>query len=404
MAIINNKKVLQVVKTQFVPAVYQEKTITPQNQTRVITADSGYAALSKVTLDGLLVDPHESYTSSTDSTTAYTKTVPTGALKYAALDKLGGISYKAINLFDKTAVTLDKELGSSGAITDNSNYFVSDYIDVKENETYNYNLGISFNTCFYDIDKNYISGSAYSTTFTTPNNCKYIRMSATKARLDTLMICKGSTAPSSYVEYVGNFEGIRDNAVTSVVSKDSNNTTLDTLTIPAEIQALTGYGWGVNDTCYNYIDFETKKFIQKVGRVDLGSMNWDYISETTRFISGSLQSDIKAGVNTTASNLVCSIYTSETFNDFINNTPNMAVCVSTTSNLSIRNTAYTDATAFKTAMSGVYLVYELATPVETDISEYIDNNFIEVEANGSLTHNNTYNQAVPSEVTYLVEV
>ena len=30
----------------------------------------------------------------------------------------------------------------------------------------------------------------------------------------------------------------------------------------------------------------------------------------------------------------------------------------------IRDTAYTDATTFKTAMSGVYLVYELATPTE----------------------------------------
>ena len=110
--------------------------------------------------------------------------------------------------------------------------------------------------------------------------------------------------------------------------------------------------------------FEGKKYVitENLGIVDLGSLNWEYISETTRFISSGLQSVIKAGVNTTKSNLVCSIYTSETFNDFINNTPNMAMCVSTSSNLSIRNTTYTDAPTFKTAMSGVMLIYELAIP------------------------------------------
>ena len=51
--------------------------------------------------------------------------------------------------------------------------------------------------------------------------------------------------------------------VTDVVSKDGNDTTIDTYSIPAEIQALTGYGWSCPDH-YNYIDFETKKYVQEV--------------------------------------------------------------------------------------------------------------------------------------------
>ena len=35
----------------------------------------------------------------------------------------------------------------------------------------------------------------------------------------------------------------------------------------------------------------------------------------------------------------------------------------------VKDLDYSDPAAFTTAMSGVYLVYELATPVETDIDE-----------------------------------
>lgn len=335
------------------------------------------------------------YIEYTDDDVKYEKTVPTGALKYATLDMLGGMSYKAVNLFDKTAVTLDKSLGSAGNITDDTNYFVSDYIEVKESETYNYNLSIAFNTCFYDENKTYISGGAYATTFETPETTKYIRMSATKARLETLMICKGTTYPSSYVEYVGNFDGIRDSAVTSVVAKK-------TYEIDEHILALDGYGWGINDTCYNYIDYENKKFIQNVGRVDLGTLTWTYDSEYNRFIASI--DNIKI-VPTRTLRMLCAIYDCKYNNEAFDVNWDMVIYNygSGTTNIVIHNHNYTTAEALKTAMSGVYLYYELATFVETDISDYIKDNFIEVEPTGSVTFTNEYEQAVPSEVTYLIK-
>ena len=51
--------------------------------------------------------------------------------------------------------------------------------------------------------------------------------------------------------------------VTEVISKDSNGNVLDTISIPAGVQALTGYGLS-SPGKYNYIDFETKKFVQNV--------------------------------------------------------------------------------------------------------------------------------------------
>ena len=52
--------------------------------------------------------------------------------------------------------------------------------------------------------------------------------------------------------------------VTSVVSNDSDYTTIDTYSVPAEVQALTGYGWSCPNH-YNYVDVEAKKYVQEVG-------------------------------------------------------------------------------------------------------------------------------------------
>lgn len=290
-----------------------------------------------------------------------------------------------INKFNKNTVTLNKKIDQSNVITDDNNYFISDYIRVNSSETYCYNLGISFYTCFYDKYKNFIIGGTYDVSFTTPANAKYMRMSATKIRLDVLMISKGSTPPSTYVAY-------------SPITKQ----------IPAEVQALEGYGWGVNDTCYNYIDYETKKFVQKVGRVDLGSLSWSYNSQYDFFIAADQVEDYKY---TTDIKGLCGKYNFVEPADAASAMANVAdksiTFYRNTGTLNkriyVKDTAYTDPTTFKTAMSGVYLYYELATPVETDISEYIDNNFIKVEGGGTLTFTNTYNQAVPSEVDYLIE-
>ena len=76
----------------------------------------------------------------------------------------------------------------------------------------------------------------------------------------------------------------------------------------------------------------------------------------------------------------------------------------------VRDTAYTDAATFKQAMSGVILYYELATPIVTDISDLIDDDFlrnISVEAGGSVTFkgsNDDYRVPVPSEEEYIVKL
>ena len=71
--------------------------------------------------------------------------------------------------------------------------------------------------------------------------------------------------------------------------------------------------------------------------------------------------------------------------------------------LIICDTNYTDAAAFKTAMNGVMLYYELETPIITDITEDMLEPFA-VEGGGTLTFTNAAQLPVPSSVEYIVSL
>lgn len=465
--------------------------------------------------------------SSTDTTIAYQKSVPAGVLKYASIDKIGGMSYKSENLLNSNNI-VKGNIDTNGAVIGSSiRCYI--FIDVKPNTYYSISITnkskfIGFRTGVHTYNGNtQISDNGWvqgNNTFLTENNCNKIGIIFTFSEwhetvvtnltevssLDlsdvinaNIMIVKSQTPATTYQPY---FTDIRDSAVTSIVSDGANlinvsdntissagyliNTPISNLgigtytisfnwtgggsiqfralkndvnigsitinntisginsltitttdipdtiylysnnsnggtvsnimltkgstaqtyipyiapitkQIPAEIQALNGYGWGINSSVYNYIDFENKKYIQKVGRIDLGSLTYTYESAYATFKT--TISDIK--LNNT-SNISCSKYstTSATTWDNIQNMEIGKLGTNSTT-VMIKDTSFgSNVAAFKNANIGVYLYYELETPVETDISSYIDDTYIDVKPNGTLTFNNTYEQDVPSEVTY----
>lgn len=173
---------------------------------------------------------------------------------------------------------------------------------------------------------------------------------------------------------------------------------------PEAIKALPGYGWSAG-TAKNYVDYENKRYVQCVNSVDLGTKNWlmykdgDY----TPFFYLNGISDIRGGTP----NFLCSKYQYAKIG-VTDNVTGLYVLESTI--VRVRDTAYTDATAFKQAMSGVMLYYELAAPIVTDISSLIPDDFLrnmEVEAGGSVTFkggNDDYRIPVPSEEEYIVKL
>ena len=185
--------------------------------------------------------------------------------------------------------------------------------------------------------------------------------------------------------------------------------------IPQALQNLDGYGWGVNNV-YNYVDYENKKFVKRVGRVDLGTLNFTYgtYGNDNNFyiFRALLPNDIKKDENTYlhTNNLLCSKYADTPWNDLWSNGTDKKI-TQTSNNINITDSSFTDAETFKKSLQGVYLYYELEKAVITDISDIIGDTFQEpfnVEGGGSLTFKNTngdgYQLAVPSDIQYVVSL
>lgn len=362
------------------------------------------------------------YNETTKSAVAYQDNVSVNACPYALLNKVGGMSYKSENKakFKNSASTtingVVREV-SDNVITLNGTSTSGIYTNFELDSSLpigNYGFMIKITGTittpnnkvrFFLFGSDNTSSPAlggYITTttngaITTTATTKYLRLNIEEIGVVfnnvkiELMLVSGSTAPTEYQPY---FEGIRDTAITSVNSKDSNNTALQTITIPNEIQALDGYGWGINDTCYNYIDFVNKKFIQKVGRIDLGTLSWGEFG--TAFVYNDSLANVikKPATDNDVANILTRNYTTTSRNS-ANNTND--ICVNSNGRILIRNR--------ETPPTG-YLYYELATPIETDISSYLPDDFnsIQIEANGTITFDNTYQQAIPYEYLYLEKV
>ncbi len=180
--------------------------------------------------------------------------------------------------------------------------------------------------------------------------------------------------------------------------------------IPEAIKALPGYGWSAG-TAKNYVDYENKRYVQCVQSVDLGTLTWTK-GESVSFKTHHLAGQKLTKSYSIAPNFICPKYSTKTQNESWGKTS--ITGISATSNVGgyiyVNDTSYTDATAFKQAMSGVILYYELANPIVTDISTMIPDDFlrnIEVEAGGSITFkggNDDYRIPVPIEEEYVVKL
>lgn len=179
--------------------------------------------------------------------------------------------------------------------------------------------------------------------------------------------------------------------------------------IPEAIKALPGYGWSAG-TARNYVDYENKKYVQCVSSVDLGTLDWtSRLSTVDNSIYVFISNDLN--VNNRGNNGLCSHY------DFVTSGIDAAIVKKdkffyyNPLNIAFIDKSYTDAAAFKQAMQGVILYYELANPIVTDISTLIPDDFlrnIEVEAGGSITFKNSngdsYRIPVPNEEEYIVKL
>lgn len=185
-----------------------------------------------------------------------------------------------------------------------------------------------------------------------------------------------------------------------------------TYPIPQAVQDIDGYGWGVSADCYNYVDWEKKQFVKRVGRVVFdGSTDelWyttpslnktDYNAFYIRqYATNAHKSSGGAGICDKLSSLTVSeLYQSNLGGFYMGDATDKQIIIRVPNSIA-------DATALRTWLSQNphTLYYELAEPIITDISDIIkDGNFIEVESGGALEFANEHKYAVPSTVKYTV--
>ena len=135
---------------------------------------------------------------------------------------------------------------------------------------------------------------------------------------------------------------------------------------------------------YDYIDIDNGKLHRRVGVVDMGTLGWVDNGGNFRTIALANIANLPKS-NETTINALCNKFISK---PWVDRTIDKAI-YGYYASIEVKDSSYTDATAFKTAMNGVMLYYELAEEIITDIEipkELTD--WLTVEAGGSVTFHN----------------
>lgn len=360
----------------------------------------------------------------TDSDTAYAKTIPTGA-KLMSVKSIGGHSE-----------VIDGEIVSAGTeevVEQGKNLF--DYTDktyhgANVNKVENgviYTKGLT--TTALNIPT--IAENKYTLSFKVKSNAANqdgLRWSLQKGKNTSYAhdssLIKSEVGYAANTEYQAVVTFVADTDFVSLCTivgmiYDVQLENGDTATnyspfyqtayqIPEAIRNLPGYGWSAG-TARNYVDYENKRYVQCVSSVDLGTLDWtSRLLTVDNSIYVFISNDLNA--NNRGNSGLCSQYDLVTSNIDATIVKKDKFFYYNPLNIAFIDKSYTDATAFKQAMQGVTLYYELANPIVTDISDLIPDDFlrnIEVEAGGSVTFkggNDSYRIPVPSEEEYIVKL
>lgn len=126
-----------------------------------------------------------------------------------------------------------------------------------------------------------------------------------------------------------------------------------------------------NHICYDGDTYEADGTVtRRYGIVDLGTLDWTYDSSVPRFYTSGISSLSAKYKGNVVPNAVVVGYTATSLNVIYNNPVSGMFCISIDGFITMINMAYSTSAAFKTAMSGVYLIYELATPTTEEADPY----------------------------------
>lgn len=210
--------------------------------------------------------------------------------------------------------------------------------------------------CFYDDEQEFIS-AVYSNnlTFVAPSNASYFKLATN----------------SSTVVYGNTY----NNDICVNISSSRNGEYEPYTSSTTNLPIATYFPTGMKRAGNVYDELTESKAITRIGRVDLGSLGWYYNTSSSRFITTVQLTDAKrVSNNNEVPNMVCPLFEAVSLNVSADTSRDKTIAIgSSDGNLRVRDSSFTDATAFKQAMTdqNVKLYYELATETETDIDTEI---------------------------------
>ena len=287
------------------------------------------------------------------------------------------------NQWDKSGTISGGYLTKDGNVASSENFKYTDYIHIVPNTTYHFqNIGGSNpSICWYDAAKQFISGTsnseAIAKNLTSPANAQYVRVSFPKENVDTLCV---------NLHWDGSRDGEYEPYVKHSYPLDS---TLTLCGIP-KLDAN-------NSLYYDGDEYSADGTVtRKYGIVDLGTLDWTATYTEHVFSGGTItpefvaQSSGAINMLSTKYNIAPSLY-------IASGIPNNMISKQsgTTNKIIIRDDSYSDATTFTNALSGVYIVYELATPTTEEADPYQNPQIVDDFGTEEYVINNTVTVPIP---------
>lgn len=278
-------------------------------------------------------------------------------------------------------------IDANGEIHTSNAWSVSDFVPVMSGENYilsgltsHPNTGVD-NFILYDGGKNKVGNITQSalTSFTIPNGVSYVKFSWKNTEKDTVMFEQGSTA-TSYEPYTLHSYPLGDVTLRGLPKLNGNALYYD------------GDTYESNGTV-------TRKY----GIVDLGTLNYTTWGSSDSRAVFTPSSDIDIAPTTSSDKTlpaICPKFSAKSYNAtwaywdmaYLNNGGKIGFIVP-------KNTY--DRGTFKTAMNGVYLVYELATPTTETADTYTNPQWVDPNGTERYTLSaNAFPMPIGHETTY----
>lgn len=261
---------------------------------------------------------------------------------------------------------------------DNGALYVNDYnircknlIPVIGGSSYYGKCPSQLRICTYDSEKNFlgaVQGGFNNNIKTFDNNIAYISIC-------TLL----GTSSSAITTY--------NNDICINISDTNKNGTYEPYeehNVSVPVTTLTGKVNGQGDSVVIFpdgmkgvgdikdeikVENGVTKAIKRIGRVDLGTLTWTFQTTFSVLLTTELNSIGKGVVSPNIANICCAKYCTKSTTTYANMLDKTIQFGGQA--LAIKDSSYTDAAIFKTAMSGVCLDYELAEPIEYVVDDSV---------------------------------